>query len=87
MIQWMHGLSKSFLATLLMGVLALSFVVWGVGDIFTGATRTAVATVGGVSIESVDFQRTYRNFIRQQSERLGGIERPRRSEHPVAVAS
>jgi len=71
MIQWMHSLSKSFLATLLMGVLALSFVVWGVGDIFTGATRTAVATVGGVNIESQDFQRTYRNFLRQQGQRLG----------------
>jgi len=74
MIQWMHGLSKSFLATLMMGVLALSFVVWGVGDIFTGATRTAVASVGGVNIEMADFQRTYRNFLRQQGERMGGME-------------
>jgi peptidyl-prolyl cis-trans isomerase D len=74
MIQWMHGLSKSFLATLMMGVLALSFVVWGVGDIFTGATRTAVASVGGTNIEMTDFQRTYRNFLRQQGERMGGME-------------
>src|SRR5690606_32779785 len=71
MIQWMHALSKSFLAAILMGVLALSFVVWGVGDIFTGVTRTAVATVGGVNIESTDFQRTYRNFLRQQGQRMG----------------
>lgn len=71
MIQWMHSLSKSFLAAILMGVLALSFVVWGVGDIFTGVTRTAVATVGGVNIESTDFQRTYRNFLRQQGQRMG----------------
>jgi len=74
MIQWMHGLSKSFLAAIMMGVLALSFVVWGVGDIFTGATRTAVATVGDVNIEMADFQRTYRNFLRQQGERMGGME-------------
>lgn len=71
MIQWMHRLSKSFVATMLMGVLALSFVVWGIGDIFGGATASAVATVGGVNIESTVFQRNYRNFLRIEGQRMG----------------
>jgi len=74
MIQWMHALSKSFVATMLMGVLALSFVVWGIGDIFGGATATAVATVGGTNIEATTFQRNYRNYIRMQSQQMGGLE-------------
>ena len=45
MIQWLHGLSKSWVATLLMGALTLSFVVWGIADVFTGASSTAVATL------------------------------------------
>lgn len=74
MIQWMHALSKSFVATMLMGILALSFVVWGIGDIFGGATATAVATVGGTNIEATTFQRNYRNFLRMQSQQMGGLE-------------
>lgn len=71
MIQWMHRVSKSFLATILMGALALSFVLWGVGDMFTGGTSTAVATVDGVNIETTTFQRLYRTAIRSQSQATG----------------
>lgn len=71
MIAWFHRISKSWVATLLMGALALSFVVWGVADVFTGGSSTAVATVGGRSIESEDFTRTYRNFITNEGQRMG----------------
>lgn len=71
MIQWMHALSKSWMATLLMGVLALSFVVWGVGDIFTGNASNSVATVGKTGIDQNDFRRAYRNFLRNQGAQMG----------------
>ena len=71
MIQWMHTLSKSWMATLLMGGLTLSFVVWGIADIFTGVSTAGVATVGGTDIGTQEFQRTYRNFLRNQSQQLG----------------
>ena len=53
MLQWMHRLSTSWVASIFMGVLALSFVVWGIADVFTGMTSTALATVGSTEI-SVD---------------------------------
>lgn len=71
MIQWMHRISKSFLATIMMGALALSFVLWGIGDVFTGATSTAVATVDGTNIETTSFQRLYRTAIRSQGQATG----------------
>ena len=71
MIQWMHALSKHWLATLLMGGLALSFVAWGIADVFTGASSTAVATIGGTDISQNDYQRGYRNFMRNEGERMG----------------
>ena len=71
MIQWMHALSKSWAATLLMGALTLSFVVWGIADVFTGASTTAVATVGGSEIDQQDFSRAYRNFVRNQGQQMG----------------
>ncbi len=71
MIQWMHALSKSWVATLLMGGLTLSFVVWGIADVFTGVSSTAVASVGGTDISAQDFQRGYRNIQRNQSQQMG----------------
>ncbi len=71
MIQWMHALSKSWVATLLMGGLTLSFVVWGIADVFSGASTGAVATVGSTDIGQDAFQRAYRNFLHNQSQQMG----------------
>jgi peptidyl-prolyl cis-trans isomerase D len=71
MIQWMHALSKSWIATLLMGGLALSFVLWGIGDIFRGGVSDAVAVVGNTQIEQGAFSRAYRNMIRNQGAQMG----------------
>ena len=76
MIQWMHKLSKHWLATLLMGALTLSFLVWGIADVFTGGGGTSVATVGGTEIDQGDYQRTYRNFIQNEGQRMGGALTP-----------
>ena len=71
MLQWMHRLSTSWVASLFMGALALSFVVWGIADVFTGMNTTALATVGSTEISSDSFQRSYRNFIRNQGQQMG----------------
>ena len=71
MLQWMHRLSTSWVASLFMGALALSFVVWGIADVFTGMNTTALATVGSTEITSDSFQRSYRNFLRNQSQQMG----------------
>ncbi len=80
MIQWMHTLSKSWVATLLMGGLTLSFVVWGIADVFNGGTTGAVASVGGTDIGPQDFQRTYRNFLRNQGQHMGTDITPEMAE-------
>jgi peptidyl-prolyl cis-trans isomerase D len=71
MIQWLHAMSKSWLATLLMGGLTLSFVVWGIADVFTGVSTSGVASVGSTEISQQEFQRLYRNFVRNQSQQMG----------------
>ena len=71
MIQWMHRLSKSWVAVILMGMLGMSFVVWGIADVFTGGSSTAVVTVGRTEIGALEFQRVYRNFLRNQGQQMG----------------
>src|ERR1700761_260486 len=71
MIQWMHRISQSWVASLLMGILAVGFIFWGIADVFTGASSTAVATVGSTEIDGSAFQRSYRNYLRNQSQQMG----------------
>ena len=80
MIQWMHALSKSWIAVFLMGGLALSFVVWGIADVFTGGATTAVASVGGTDITPTEFQRSYRNYLRNQGRESGSEITPEMAE-------
>jgi len=71
MLQQMRKFSKSWVASLFLGALALSFGVWGIADIFTGTVDTTAATIGSVKISQADFQREYQNLIRNQSARMG----------------
>ena len=71
MLQWMHKISTSWVASLFMGALALSFVVWGIADVFTGMNVTALATVGSTEIPQDVFNRSYKNFMRNQSQQMG----------------
>ncbi|HWY62664.1 MAG TPA: SurA N-terminal domain-containing protein, partial [Rhizomicrobium sp.] len=71
MLQWMHRISTSWVASLFMGALALSFVVWGIADVFTGMNVTALATVGSTEISQEAFMRSYKNFLRTESQQQG----------------
>jgi peptidyl-prolyl cis-trans isomerase D len=66
MLQEMRKYAKSWVSSIFLGVLALSFGVWGIADIFKGSTDTSVATVGGTAIAIATFQRDYRNLLRNQ---------------------
>jgi peptidyl-prolyl cis-trans isomerase D len=66
MLQQMRKYAKSWVASIFLGLLSLSFGVWGIADIFTGTTDTSVATVGGVTIPSEVYQRDYSNALKQQ---------------------
>src|SRR6185437_9710471 len=68
MLQEMRKYTKSWVASLFLGLLALSFGVWGIADIFRGNSDTSIATVGGEPISADLFQRDYRNVTRQATQ-------------------
>lgn len=45
-------MSSGIVAKLLLGLLVMSFAVWGIGDIFRGGSQTTIATVGGETISA-----------------------------------
>src|SRR5512146_508067 len=71
MLQTMRKYTKSWVSSIFMGALALSFGVWGIADIFKGNTDTSVATVGSVAIGSDVYQREYNNTLKQQADANG----------------
>lgn len=67
----MRKASGGWIAKGLMGLLVISFAVWGVNDVFTGFSTTSVATVGGEPIEADRYQMAVDQKIQDFSQRLG----------------
>ncbi len=56
---------------LLMGLLVVSFAVWGIGDIFRSGGRNVVASVGDVEIGIQQFQTAYNREVQNLSRQIG----------------
>jgi peptidyl-prolyl cis-trans isomerase D len=52
------------------GFLALSFVVWGIGDIFRGFGRSTFAKVGGTEVTIEQFRQIYNDRLQTLSRQL-----------------
>jgi peptidyl-prolyl cis-trans isomerase D len=55
MLESMRNHAQGWLAKLILGGIALSFVLWGVGDYFLGGGSAAVAEVDGKPISGVEY--------------------------------
>ncbi len=71
MLDALRKSAGSWFVKILLGILVISFGVWGVGDIFRGMSRQKLAEVGGREITPAQFQRTYENQIAMVSNQLG----------------
>jgi peptidyl-prolyl cis-trans isomerase D len=75
MLRGIRTASANWLGKLVMGVvvgfLALSFAIWGIGDIFRGFGTSALATVGSTDITSEQFRQVYNERLQQISTQLG----------------
>ena len=54
-----------------MGVIAISFAIWGIGDIFRGFGRNAVATIGNTEISIEQFSQFYNDRLQQLGRQAG----------------
>lgn len=65
-----------------MGLLIVSFAIWGIGDIFRGFGRSQVAKVGRTEISIEQFRQAYNDRLQQLGRRVG---RPITSEQARAA--
>src|SRR3954451_3152035 len=57
--------------TVVLGALALSFAIWGIGDIFRGFGRSALAKVGNTEIGIEQFRTIYNDRLQQLGRQVG----------------
>src|SRR6267142_2490295 len=75
MLRGMREASKGWVGrTVLgavMGLLIISFAVWGIGDIFRGFGRSTFAKVGSTEITIEQFRTLYRDRLQQFGRQIG----------------
>ena len=71
MLDTLRKTASGWIGMGLMGLLVVSFAVWGIADIFRGYGSSAVATVGGQEITTASYQREIANETRRLSQQYG----------------
>ena len=75
MLRGLHKASSTWLGkavmAAVMGFLVISFAIWGIGDIFRGFGRNAVATIGGTEISIEQFRQFYNERLQQLGRQVG----------------
>jgi peptidyl-prolyl cis-trans isomerase D len=56
---------------ILLGAIAVSFAIWGIGDIFRGFGRSTVAKVGSTEITVEQFRQIYNDQLQNIGRRMG----------------
>src|SRR5271166_6189206 len=65
-----QGVVGKAIMTVVMGLIIVSFVIWGVGDMLRGFTASTVATVGGAKISEQEYHSAYQRTLQQYQRRL-----------------
>src|SRR5262245_11680450 len=75
MLRGMRKASSNWLGRAVMGVvlglIAVSFAIWGIGDIFRGFGRSTVAKIGSTEITVEQFRQIYNDRLQQLGRQLG----------------
>jgi peptidyl-prolyl cis-trans isomerase D len=71
MMESMRNAAKGWVAKVLIGLLAVSFGVWGIADVFRGSSTGALATVGKQEVTPQQFERAFQDYLRNMSQQTG----------------
>jgi peptidyl-prolyl cis-trans isomerase D len=72
MLEAIRKRSAGIVVKAFLGLLILSFAVWGIGDIFRGGGDTSIAHVGGVNIAPDQFKTEFQREMTRLERAFGG---------------
>ncbi len=72
MLQAMRSGIGSWFVKIFLGLLVMSFAIWGVGDMFRTAIDTSVAVVGNIKITDFAFTREFNQQLQLLRSQFGG---------------
>jgi peptidyl-prolyl cis-trans isomerase D len=74
MLRGIRTASSNWLGRVVLGVLlgliAISFTIWGIGDIFRGFGRSSLARIGDTEISIEQFRQLYNERLQQLGRQL-----------------
>jgi peptidyl-prolyl cis-trans isomerase D len=71
MLEVLRKAAAGTVAKVLMGLLVLSFAIWGIGDVFRGFGSRDLAKIGSTTIGIEQFRQLYQERLQQLSRQLG----------------
>ena len=71
MLEMFRNAGKTWVAKILLLMLAASFGVWGIQDIFGGFNATALATIGNQEISSQQYSNSFRQALQNLAQQTG----------------
>ena len=75
MLRGMQKATQNWLGRLitglLLGMIAISFAIWGIGDIFKGFGSSTLAKIGGTEIGVEQFRQQYNDRLQQLIRQVG----------------
>ncbi|MBB3773893.1 peptidyl-prolyl cis-trans isomerase D [Angulomicrobium tetraedrale] len=70
MLQTLRKSASGIIAKILMGLLIISFGIWGIADVFRGFGSQTLATIGSTEITVPEFQQLYQERLQQISQQI-----------------
>lgn len=70
MLDTLRKSASGIVAKILMGLLILSFGIWGIADVFRGFGSQTLATIGSTEITVPEFRQIYQERLQQISQQL-----------------
>lgn len=71
MMDSMRNAAKSWVAKLLIGLLAVSFGVWGIADVFRTGADNELAKVGGQTVTGDQFNNAFQEYLQNVARQSG----------------
>ncbi len=85
MLGTIRQATKSWASKIVIGILALSFAAFGINDVFTGGSRSSVATVGEVEVPTLLFDRQFQRALQNARNSYGRADLTREEAHRMGL--